>query len=157
MEPTLASSPPQQQLVPHRPADFLKMAFVRRMIPVAQSIPQTPTLTDLETVRLDIPHLEEVANQFHHLLPEEDLIWPYIGLLWFYKAQSKWTEAEDWGQKGLAVSQDLLGADHPTNLSSLAILYKVQARYSEAEPLLKRSLLICEEQLGQTIPLRLLV
>ncbi len=42
----------------------LKQAFVTEMLSIAQQIPETPTIKDIESVNDAIPHLKEVAESF---------------------------------------------------------------------------------------------
>ncbi len=55
----------------------------------------------------------------------------------------------------LAITEQQLGADHPTtatSLHNLAGLYYSMSRYSEAEPLYARALKIFEQTLGTEHP-----
>lgn len=64
-------------------------------------------------------------------------------------------EAEPLCQRSLAISEKVLGLDHPdvaTSLNNLAALYRSQGKYAEAKPLYKRSLAICEKALGPGHP-----
>ncbi len=72
-----------------------------------------------------------------------------------YKNQGRYSEAEPLYVRSLAISEEQLGANHPstaTSLNNLAGLYRGMGRYSEAEPLYVRSLAISEEQLGANYP-----
>jgi tetratricopeptide (TPR) repeat protein len=58
-------------------------------------------------------------------------------------------------KRDLAISEKILGEEHPltaTSLNNLALLYWNQGRYGEAEPLLKRALAIREKVLGSEHP-----
>ena len=58
-------------------------------------------------------------------------------------------------QRDLAISEKVLGPEHPdvaTSLHNLAMLYQVQERYAEAEPLFQRALAIMEKVLGLEHP-----
>jgi hypothetical protein len=60
----------------------------------------------------------------------------------------------------LAVSEKVLGPEHPDTLASLnnlANLYQAQGRYGEAEPLYRRALAVMEKVLGPEHPDTLLV
>ncbi len=147
---------PQQgvQVVPRRPKDFLKRAFVNRLVPIAKRIPQTPTIDVIESVRVDIPHLEE-ASLHTTWLNDDDCGWPFTGLARFYEAQSLFEDAERCSQQCLAVSETRFGANHPdtaTSLNNLALLYESQGKYDRAEPLLQQALEIHEQQLGADHP-----
>ena len=93
-------------------ADQLKRAFVKVMVEVAQKIPQTLTLTDVEQVSSAIPHLAEVATNFNILLTDEDLIWPSTGIARFYGGQANYQEELVWCQHCLEIAESRLGNDH---------------------------------------------
>jgi Tetratricopeptide repeat len=64
-------------------------------------------------------------------------------------------EAEPLYVRSLAISEEQLGANHPstaTSLNNLAGLYESTGRYLEAEPLYVRSLQIAENILGANHP-----
>jgi Tetratricopeptide repeat len=64
-------------------------------------------------------------------------------------------EAEPLYVRSLAISEEQLGANHPstaTSLNNLAGLYESTGRYLEAEPLYVRSLQIAESTLGVDHP-----
>jgi tetratricopeptide (TPR) repeat protein len=68
-----------------------------------------------------------------------------------YRAQSKYSEAEGYFKRALAIEERVRGANHPEvakALNNLAWLYKEQGRYSEAEGLYKRALAIREKAFG---------
>jgi tetratricopeptide (TPR) repeat protein len=65
--------------------------------------------------------------------------------------QGRYTDAEPFNKRALAIYEKALGPDHPlvaTSLNNLAGLYNNQGRYAEAEPLYKRALAIQEKALG---------
>ena len=69
--------------------------------------------------------------------------------------QGKYNEAAALAEKSLALSERMLGREHPDTLSStnnLAVLYKDQGRLADAEPLFKRALEARERVLGQEHP-----
>ena len=129
------------QAVPRRPADFLKRAFVRRLVPIAKSIPQTPTVDVIESVRMDIPHLRE-ATKYTSFLDDDNCGWPFVGLARFYVAQSLFAAAENWYEQCCDRSETRFGKDHPstaTSLNNLAGLYRSQGNYEAAAPLYLRA------------------
>jgi tetratricopeptide (TPR) repeat protein len=72
-----------------------------------------------------------------------------------YFDQGRYAEAEPLFVRSLAISEEQLGANHPstaTSLNNLARLYESTGRYAEAELLFVRSLAISEEQLGANHP-----
>ena len=81
---------------------------------------------------------------------------PVAGLLlnnaaYYLENHARYREAEPLYQRGLAISEQQLGDDHPVTakyLNNLAGLYQSLGRYEEAEPLYQRSLAIREQQEG---------
>ncbi len=124
-------------------AEEFKRSLSQVMVAVAQEIPQTPTLEEINAVSLEIPHLAEVVNHLIQYVSDEDLILPCVGLGRFYEGQGLYTQAEPWRQQCLSTAQDRLGDNHPdvaTSLSNLAELYRSQGRYDQAEPLYLQAL-----------------
>jgi tetratricopeptide (TPR) repeat protein/CHAT domain-containing protein len=72
-----------------------------------------------------------------------------------YKAQGKYSEAEELYKRDLAISEKSLGASHPNvaqTLNNLANLYHDQGKYTDAVELHKRALAIREKALGKGHP-----
>jgi tetratricopeptide (TPR) repeat protein len=136
-------------------ADNVRQAFVPLFVEIAKRIPETPTIDLIESLKLVIPHLEEVAENLTNALSDEDLIWPFYGLGTFYEGQGSYSLAEPWRQQCLSVVKTRLGQDHPdvaTSLNNLANLYNYQGRYSEAEPLYLQALELYKRLLGEDHP-----
>jgi tetratricopeptide (TPR) repeat protein len=124
-------------------ADNVRKAFVPVFVEIAKTIPQFPTIDLIESLKLAIPHLEEVAVNLTNTLSDEDLIYPFVGLGSFYQGQGSYSLAAPWLQQCLSVVKTRLGEDHPdvaTSLNNLARLYESQGRYSEAEILFLQAL-----------------
>ena len=65
------------------------------------------------------------------------------------------TEAEPLYQRALSITEEQLGASHPstaTSLNNLAGLYESQGKYTEAEPLYQRAVQISFASLGMEHP-----
>ncbi len=75
-------------------AAAMKQAFVTTMVNIASQIPYNITTKQIKQVEPAIKHIEEVANTFVELLPDENLILPFIGLGQFYEGQILYSEAE---------------------------------------------------------------
>jgi len=72
-----------------------------------------------------------------------------------YASQGRYAEAEPLYQRALAARERVLGAEHPSTLTSvnnLAVLYESQGRHAEAEPLYQRALDGMERVLGKDHP-----
>src|SRR5262249_34637634 len=68
-----------------------------------------------------------------------------------YRAQGRYTEAEQLFKRGHMILEKAFGPEHPsvaTSLNNMAILYRAQGRDADAEALYKRSLSISEKTLG---------
>ncbi|MDY6902040.1 MAG: NB-ARC domain-containing protein, partial [Cyanobacteriota bacterium] len=116
--------------------DF-KQAFATTFIEIAQTIPESPTLDFINSVKNAIPHLTEVAENHLDVVSDENLLWAFIGNGRFYKEQS-YTLAQPWFEQCLSTVRSRLGENHPdtaTSLSHLAYLYLNQGKYEQAEPL----------------------
>ncbi len=68
-----------------------------------------------------------------------------------YLTQGRYEEAESLYKRSLAITEKVLGPEHPniaTCLRNLSLIYGRQGRYAEAETLYKQSLEISEKALG---------
>ncbi|MEH2139943.1 tetratricopeptide repeat protein, partial [Nostoc sp.] len=145
----------QMKLDESSEADKVKTAFVAQMVEVAKQIPQQPNREDIFYLTPHIPHLAEVATHLSQYLSDEDLIWPFIGLGWFYQGQGLYQQAEPWLQQCVKVVENCLGLEHPhvaTSLNNLAALYESTGRYSKAEPLYLQALELTKRLLGDNHP-----
>jgi tetratricopeptide (TPR) repeat protein len=145
----------QAKLTASEQANDLRQAFATSIVRVAQKIPQSPTHELIESLTIDIPHLQEVAENLIDAVNDEDLIWVFAGLARFYEGQGLYALAEPWYQQCLSTVQTRLGQEHPsvaTSLNNLAGLYFLQGRYSEAEPLYQQALELSQRLLGQDHP-----
>uniref|UniRef100_UPI001ABA221C tetratricopeptide repeat protein n=1 Tax=Aetokthonos hydrillicola TaxID=1550245 RepID=UPI001ABA221C len=130
----------------------LEKTFATAMIASAKSLPDSPTSKDIESVRDVIPHLEDLGKRLIAEIqqatqeqiispvsvPNDQIIWVFVGVGRFYSGQGLYQLAESWYEECVKVYQALFAGDHPdvaTSLSNLALLYNSQGRYSEAEPL----------------------
>jgi tetratricopeptide (TPR) repeat protein len=132
-----------------------KKAYCVVMVKIAKNIDQTLTLEDVAKIESLIDHLKIAAEELNQWLEDEDLVWPFLGLGFFYRAQGLYNEAIPYFDQCLKVTEQRLGADHltvATSLNNLAELYRAQGKYAEAEPLFLRSLAIWEKQLGENHP-----
>ncbi|WP_313885053.1 tetratricopeptide repeat protein [Scytonema hofmannii] len=136
-------------------AEEFKGWFAQVMVAVAKQIPETPTLEEINAVSLAIPHIAEVANNLIQSVSDEDLIWHFVGLGYFYEGQGLYTQAEPWYHQCLSTVQNRLGDNHPdfaTSLNNLARLYKSQGKYDQAEPLYLQALDLRQYLLGDNHP-----
>jgi tetratricopeptide (TPR) repeat protein len=126
-------------------------------IAIAETIPQAPVIADIERVRLAIPHLELLSQEMLNDIsnPDEDLIWAFVGVAWFYHGQGQYNLAETHLENCLEAVQSRLGENHPSvasSLNNLALLYDSQGRYKEAEPLYLQALELFKRLLEENHP-----
>ena len=136
-------------------ANESKSRFCQVMVAVAETIPETPTRQEIETVSSAIPHLAKVATTLTNWIEDEDLIWPFVGLGRFYEGQGAYQQAEPWREQCLSLSSDHLGPKHPAvaaSLNNLAGLYESQGKYEQAEPLYLEALEMIKGLLGPEHP-----
>ncbi|WP_013322199.1 tetratricopeptide repeat protein [Gloeothece verrucosa] len=146
-----------------------RQTFAIAMISVAKIIPDSPTSKDIEDVKDFIPHIEALTESLIEeakekreekritlaSVPDESLIWPFLGVGRFYQGQGLYSLAEPWYKPCLDVLKSHFGEEHPdvaSSLNNLAALYSSMGRYSEAEPLYQQALEINERLLGTEHP-----
>ncbi|WP_422641108.1 tetratricopeptide repeat protein, partial [Tolypothrix tenuis] len=136
-------------------AEEFKHSVCGVMVAVAENLPQTPTLEQINDFTPAIPHIAEVANNLIQYVSDDDLISPFFGNAKFYSGQGLYNQAVTWCEQCLEVTKNLLGESHPdiaTSLNNLAELYRSQGRYSEAEPLYVKALELTQRSLGELHP-----
>ncbi len=130
----------------------LKQAFTSTFIEIAQTIPYSATLEDINSVKNAIPHLTEVAENHLDAVSDEYLGWAFSGLGRFYEGQGLYSLAEPWYQQCVSVIKSRLGENHPdvaSSLNNLALLYSSQGRYEAAEPLYLQALQLRKQLRGE--------
>ena len=136
-------------------AEEQKRNLCSAMVAIAQEIPETITLSQINDLIPFIPHLTKTATLYQDWLSNKNLIWPFIGLGKFYEGQGAYEQALPWYKKCLSVTRERFGEEHPdtaTSLNNLALLYIKQGRYKEAEPLHLESLEMRKKLLGEEHP-----
>ena len=121
----------------------LKQSFAAVMAAIGEKIPETPIRSDIESVKDNIPHLIEVAENLTAAISDKDLIWVFTGLGRFYEGQGLYVLAEPWREQCVSAVKIRLGDCHlniALSLNNLAFLYSRQGRYSEAELLCQQGL-----------------
>ncbi|MGI2902740.1 tetratricopeptide repeat protein [Tolypothrix sp. VBCCA 56010] len=130
----------------------LETTFATAMIAKAKSLPQSPTSEDIEGIKDVVPHIEDLGKRLIAevkearegqaispvSVPNDKVIWVFLGVGRFYEGQGLYKLAEPWCEECVSVCQALFVGDHPhvaQSLNNLALLYYSQGRYSEAEPL----------------------
>ncbi len=135
--------------------DKIKQAFITTFIEIAQTIPDTPTIDFINSVKTAIPHLTEVTENLTDALSNKNLLLAFTSLAGFYKGQGLYALAEPWCQQCVSAVISRLGENHPdvaTSLNNLAYLYNSQGRYEAAEPLHLQALELRKQLLGENHP-----
>ena len=133
-------------------ADELKGNFCQVQMRVAQQISKTPTLEEIERFTLIIPHLAEVAEVLLNWVQDEDLIWAFFGLGFYYNGQGLYHQALFWFEMCLSVTQTRLGKEHSdvtTALNNLAQIHESQGNYEKAKSLHSQSLELRQKLSGE--------
>ncbi|AFZ01857.1 tetratricopeptide repeat protein [Calothrix sp. PCC 6303] len=133
----------------------IKQAFTNTFMEIAQTIPQSPTLEFINSVKTAIPHLTEIAENLTDAVSDENLYWAFTGLALYYNGQGLYGLAEPWYQGCVSALKSRLGENHPdvaTSLNNLAQLYDSQVRYEEAEPMYLQALELYKQLLGENHP-----
>ncbi len=135
--------------------ESLKQIFADTMLQRAKQAGHDMVLERVAAMRDIVPHIEEVALHYTHLLSDDDFDWSFIGAGRFYDSQGLYFAALPWYEMCLETAEQRLGANHPstaTSLNNLAALYDSMGNYPAALPLFERALQIHEQQLGANHP-----
>ena len=133
-------------------AEIQKQAFVTEMLLIAEQIPDTPTLSNIDSVSDAIPHLEEVAENLIAMVEDKDSLSAFVGIARFYEGKGLYALAEPWRKQCVSTLKVRLGEEHlyvVISYNNLANLYNFQGRYTEAEPLLQKALSLSQRLLGE--------
>jgi len=126
-------------------------AVEQAVIAVAGGLVDAPTLTPIAAF---LPVLRGVTDA---ALPREDAdaAMLCISLGRHLDRMGAYATAQPYLERALAMSERVLGSDHPqtaTSLNNLAALFRAQGSYDAARPLLERALAISERVLGSDHP-----
>ena len=136
-------------------ADKIQEAVVYILVREAERVGQSLTLSRAEIIKDIVPHWEWACEVLTDVLAEDDLTRPFVALVFYYRFYSDFSQAIKNCQSCLAVSERILGPEHPEtarSLNNLAFLYNSQGQYADALPLYERALEIREAQLGPEHP-----
>ncbi|MBX0329920.1 tetratricopeptide repeat protein [Oscillochloris sp. ZM17-4] len=126
-------------------------AVERVVVAAAKRLTDAPTLTPLGAF---LPTLRGVTDA---ALPREDADAATL-CIWLGRHLDRlgaYAEAQPYLERALAISERVLGAEHPdtaTSLNNLAGLYRAQGNYEAARPLYERALALRERVLGAEHP-----
>jgi tetratricopeptide (TPR) repeat protein len=133
----------------------MKYSICKVIAESAREIPYNITVQQVSEVEVYIPHIVEVAENLHEFLSDDDLIFPFMRLGWFYEGQGLYSQAQPWYETGKEMAEQRFGDEHSdvaTSLNNLAYLYYSQGRYEEAEPLFIQALDMRKKLLGEEHP-----
>jgi tetratricopeptide (TPR) repeat protein len=134
---------------------ILQQVFADTMLQRARQATQDMNLSRVYAMSDIIPHIEEVALHYSHLLSDNDFIWPFVGISRFYDTRGLYAASEPWYALCLEKTSERLGETHPrtaTSLNNLAGLHDSRGNYAAALPLYQRALQIRQEQVGANHP-----
>ncbi|MFN6529450.1 tetratricopeptide repeat protein [Nostoc sp. ChiSLP03a] len=135
--------------------DDLKRRFCKVMASIAQTIPESPTRSQILHIRSLVPHIAEAALTLKSHLDNDQFMLPFIGLGQYYEGQGWYQQAQEWYEQFLAESEARFKSEDLTiahALSCLAANYREQGRYDEAESMVKRALSIRQALLESDHP-----
>jgi len=136
-------------------AKQLKEAANKRMLSAAEAIAK---MGDLKNSQLKYREAAAYFKEAAELVPEgSELILPKYLSEWGIASliSGNYAGAKYPLERSLAISEKILGMEHPdiaNSLNNLAVLYKSQGKYDEAESLYKRSLAIKEKVMSAEHP-----
>jgi len=128
----------------------------RTVLTVSTACPNVQDFNQWDACEVWVPHALVGASwidEEHISTPEAAFLLNQAG--YYLQKRARNSEAEPLLMRALAISEQELGATHPStalSLNNLALLYRTQGKYTEAEPLLKRALAIYEQQFGAIHP-----
>ncbi|MEM7760116.1 MAG: tetratricopeptide repeat protein, partial [Cyanobacteria bacterium P01_A01_bin.40] len=136
-------------------ATELKQKFCVVMNQIARSISFTPTLEEISTFSISVPHLKFTAQELTQCIDDESLIFSYEALGRFYQGQGLYSQAQLWREESLNICRERLGTQHldvANSLNNLALLYSDQGKYGIAESYYQKALELRQQLLGEQHP-----
>jgi tetratricopeptide (TPR) repeat protein len=125
-----------RQKIPTVLDEQIRRSMVKAIITEAETIEYNAPLADYEKVRLSIPHITELAEEWTELLNQDDVITPSTRIAFYYLCRLFDIEgSEYWFQKTIALAKKLLPKNHMDivgALNNLAEFYSKQGRYQRA-------------------------
>ncbi|WP_309729476.1 tetratricopeptide repeat protein [Chamaesiphon sp. OTE_75_metabat_556] len=132
---------------------ILKSGFCQTMIGIAQNIKEPLAIDKAKEISVKIPHLEEIATQWINILSDDELSWPFLGIIRFYKSQRDYSLSESWCHRCLEIIEKRCSNRHHEVcyiFQELVDIYRNQGQYQEAEGICLQSLNIRIEIFGNT-------
>ncbi len=120
-----------------------RQAFVTSLLAIAKEIPQSPTRDLIAKITPAIPHLDLLSREMLSdiLNREEDLVWAFLGIAFYYNGQGLYDLAIPHLENCLKSTESLLGVTHrdvALTMSNLAANYIKTRQYQRSETLLLR-------------------
>ncbi|MEA5536304.1 tetratricopeptide repeat protein [Crocosphaera sp. XPORK-15E] len=126
--------------------------FSQSLIAVFQTIPQSPTLKQIDFYRFLIPHLEELGNYLSATIPnspsssfeqfkvqlqqsvsDEEIYWVFTGLSHFFAGQGLYLSAEPLYLQAINILRERLGENHPNTQTCYQNYMIMLSQFPEAE------------------------
>ncbi|MDJ0903122.1 MAG: tetratricopeptide repeat protein [Xenococcus sp. MO_188.B8] len=142
----------QTKLALSTSSDYFKQAFVAAMVAIAQEIPETLSLKDIQKYTPVMPHIAEAVTRWENFLRTS---LPFTSLGRFYLHQALYEQAKFFAEKHLSFAKNRLGsyhADVADCLNHLGLIYYYQGNDSDAECLLEEALQLRTKLLGKDHP-----
>ena len=133
----------------------MKYSICKVIAENAREIPQNITVQQVSEVEVYIPHIVEVTENLHEFLSDDDFIFPFVRLGWFYEGQGLYSQAQPWYETVKEMAEQRFGDEHhsvASSLHNLAYLYYFQGSYEEAESLFLQALDMFKKLLGEEHP-----
>uniref|UniRef100_UPI0035CB0C31 NB-ARC domain-containing protein n=1 Tax=uncultured Nostoc sp. TaxID=340711 RepID=UPI0035CB0C31 len=117
----------QEELANGETKSVLETTFATAMIAKAQILPDSPTSKDIEFLKDVILHLEDIGKRliaeikkatevqtfFTASVPNDQVLWIFVGIGRFYEGQGLYKLAEPWYEDSVNVCQALFAGEHP--------------------------------------------
>jgi tetratricopeptide (TPR) repeat protein len=145
------------QLQQHPEWQSLRQKVTDALLTISKGIEQALTLSQVDTLAPAIPHLESLSTELLNDIanPENDLIWAFLGIAFYYNAQGLFALAIPHLENCLKATESLLGVSHrdvALTISNLAANYMKIRQYQKSETLLMRCIEIYQNTLGEDDP-----
>jgi hypothetical protein len=121
----------------------IKVVYCQIMVEVSKSIIEPLSIEFFQDISTKISHLEEVADKWIEILSDDDVSWPFLGIIRFHKSQLNYFLSESWCNYCLHIIEARLGKDHyeiAYVMEEMIDIYRNQERYQEAEIVCWKSL-----------------
>jgi hypothetical protein len=130
----------------------IQKKFTEELTNTAKNIPVRLMLDVQQSIKLVIPHIEIVVQDFTHFIDAEKFTIPFRGLYSFYEENGLWATALLWHQLGITKAEQRFGENHLDTQfywNSLGLFYYKVGDFAKAEEPYNKALSIANDQLGE--------